>query len=85
MGKEKQIREKGKLSLSRYFKKIDVGNSVAVTIEPSVNYGFPKRIQGMSGEVVGERGASKIVEIKFGSKMKTYIIHPVHLKKLEKA
>lgn len=83
MGKEKTIRQKGKLSLSRYFKKIDVGNSVAVTIEPSVNYGFPERIQGLSGQVVGERGACKIVEIKCGNKKKNYIIHPVHLRKLQ--
>ncbi len=82
MGKEKQIREKGKLSLSRYFKRIDIGSSVAVTIEPSVNYGFPDRIQGLSGQVIGERGASKIVEIKTGNKVKTYVIHPVHLRKL---
>jgi large subunit ribosomal protein L21e len=83
MGKEKQIREKGKLSLSRYFKKIDLGSSVAVTIEPSVEYGFPQRIQGKSGKVVGDRGSSKIVEIKTGNKLKTYIIHPVHLRRLK--
>ena len=78
----KKIREKGKLRLSSYFKKIEDGVSVAVVTDAGVCASFPKRIKGMSGKVLGSRGRFKLVEIKDGNKAKTFIIHPVHLRKL---
>jgi large subunit ribosomal protein L21e len=80
--RNKKIREKGKLRLSSYFKKLDDGDSVALVIERGVRATFPSRLQGLSGKVSGSRGKFKLVEVKDGNKMKTYIIHPVHLKKL---
>jgi large subunit ribosomal protein L21e len=80
--RSKKVREKGKLRLSSYFKKLEDGDSVALVIERGVRTTFPKRLQGLSGKVTGSRGKFKIVEIKDGNKLKTYIIHPVHLKKL---
>ena len=79
---KKRVREKGKLGLSGYFKKIDDGNSVAVVADAGVRAAFPKRLRGMSGKVDGSRGKFKLVKIKDGGKMKTFIIHPVHLKVL---
>lgn len=78
----KQVREKGKLKLSSYFKKIEDGINVAIVTDVGIRASFPKRIKGMSGKVVGSRGKFKLVEIKDGDKLKTFIIHPVHLKKL---
>ena len=82
MVKGKRIRDKGKIKLSRYFKKINVGDSVAIVPELGVRAAFPKRLKGKSGKVVGERGRFKLVELKDGDKTKKFIIHPVHLKNL---
>jgi len=82
MAKGKKVRDKGKIKLSRYFKNIEEGSSVAIVQDKGVRASFPKRIQGKSGKVRGERGKFKLVEIMDGAKKKTFIIHPVHLKKL---
>ena len=78
----KKVREKGKLQLSSYFKKIDDGASVALVTDAGVRMSYPKRLKGMSGKVLGSRGKFKLVEIKDGNKAKTIIVHPVHLRKL---
>ena len=83
MAKGKKIRTKGKIKLSDYFKKINSGDKVAVVKELGVRSGFPQRIVGKSGNVVGVRGRYFEVEIIDGNKKKTFIIHPVHLKKLK--
>jgi large subunit ribosomal protein L21e len=78
--KGKRIREHGKIRLSQYFKKVVDGALVSVVPEASVRAGFPGRIKGKSGKVMGSRGNYKIVELKDGNKTKTFIIHPIHLK-----
>ena len=83
MVKGKKVREKGKTKLSRYFKKIDEGSSVGIVVDKSIVGSFPKRIRGRSGKVVGSRGEYKVVQLNAGSKVKKYIIHPVHLKELK--
>ena len=80
--KGKKIREKGKIRFSGYFKKIKDGAKVAIVTDVGVRAAFPNRIKGMSGNVIGSRGKFKLVQIKDGGKMKTFIIHPVHLKVL---
>ena len=82
VSQKKKVREKGKLRLSRYFKKIDDGAKVAIVTDVGVRAAFPKRIKGMSGKVLESRGKFKLVQIKDGNKLKTFIIHPVHLKVL---
>jgi len=76
----KKIRDKGKLKLSSYFKNIDDGERVAVVDERGVRMNFPQRLRGMSGKVMKSRGKFKEVEIKDGNKLKTFVIHPVHLR-----
>jgi large subunit ribosomal protein L21e len=78
----KQIREKGKLKLSSYFKKIDDGTRVALVADAGIRTSFSKRLQGVSGKVITSRGKFKEVEIKDGNKLKTLVVHPIHLKKL---
>ena len=80
--KGKRIRQKGKLRLSQYFKKIEDGTSVAIVTDKGLRVSFPERLKGQSGKVSGSRGKFKMVELKDGNKMKTFIIHPAHLKKI---
>ena len=83
MLKRKKQREHGKIKLSRWFQEFKKGDRVAVVRELAVNPKFPKRLQGKSGVIDGKRGSSYIVKINDLNKEKTYIIHPVHLKKLK--
>ena len=78
----KKIREKGKLRLSHYFKKIDDGANVAVVTDVGVRARFPRRLKGINGKVIGSRGRFKLVQIKTGDNMKTFVIHPIHLRLL---
>jgi|TARA_B100001964_G_C13872213_1_gene439212 large subunit ribosomal protein L21e len=82
MAKGKSVREKGKLKLSKYFKEIEEGSRVAIVTDAGVRAAFPKRLKGLSGKVEGSRGKFKLVKLKDGNKEKTFIIHPVHLRKL---
>lgn len=82
MVKGKRVREKGKVRLSKYFKRIEDGTKVAIVVDKGIRAAFPKRLQGNSGKVVGSRGRFKLVEIKDGDKLKKFIIHPIHLKTL---
>jgi ribosomal protein L21E len=83
MVRQKNVREKGKIKLSDYFREFKEGDRVAVVSELAVQPKFPKKLQGRSGVVSGKRGNSYIVKINDLNKQKRYIIHPVHLKKLK--
>lgn len=83
MGRKVKPREKGKIKFSEYFKKLNDGDTVAISNERSLAFNHPGRINGKSGKVVGSNGSFKIVEIKDGNAMKKHLIHPIHLKKLK--
>lgn len=83
MSKQKPVRTRGKLQLSKYFQKLEEGDSVAVVREKSLNINFPERLQGRTGKIKGRRGKAFVVEIKDISKDKSYLIEPIHLKKLK--
>lgn len=83
MIKRKSQREHGKISLSAYFQKFKKGDRVGVVRELSLNPKFPEQMQGRSGVIESKRGNSYLVKINNLNKEKTYIIHPVHLKKLK--
>jgi ribosomal protein L21E len=70
------------LGLSKYFKKIKDNSRVAIVTDLGVSASFPKRLKGLSGNVMGSRGKFKLVKIRDGNKEKIFIIHPVHLRKL---
>ena len=82
MSRKKPVRTKGKIRLSNYFKSFEDGDRVAIVRELGVKGSFPRKIQGLVGKVVGSRGKFKIVEVKDKNKVKKFIIHPVHLKKV---
>jgi len=79
----KNIRTKGKLQLSKYFQEFKEGESVAVVKEQSLNSNFPKRLQGRTGVVAGKRGKAFIIKINDQCKLKTFLIEPIHLKKIK--
>jgi ribosomal protein L21E len=79
----KNVREHGKISLTNFFKNYEVGSKVILVGEPAVQKGmFFPRFKGKSGKVVGMMGACYNVEIKDGKKVKTLVVHPVHLREI---
>ena len=83
MVNKKPLRTKGKLQLSRYFQELKEGDRVSVIREMSVVGSFPKRLQGKTGVVEGRRGKAYIVKIKDIQKEKSFLINPIHLKKIK--
>jgi large subunit ribosomal protein L21e len=75
-------RKKGKIPLSEYFKKLEVGDKVALVVNPNIQEGrFFPRFHGLNGTVMGKKGFCYNIQIKDGSKQKTLYVHPMHLKK----
>jgi len=83
MLKYKNIHEKGKFSLVKFFQKFNAGDFVAVVRNLGFKFGYSKRLQGRTGRVLEKRGAAYYVEIKDLNKPKRYAIRPIHLKKIE--
>ena len=77
----KEVRERGKISVSRFMQSFDVGQRVHLSIEPSFHKGdYHLQYVGKTGIVRGLRGKCYEVAIRDGGKEKLLIIHPIHLK-----
>jgi len=83
MIKRKQLKTHGKINLSNYFQEFKEGDKVTVIREHALRPKFPKQIQGRTGIVQSKRGTYYIIKMNDLNKEKTYIIHPVHLRKLK--
>lgn len=83
MSKRKSVRTRGKLQLSRYFQEFKKGDSVAVVKEKAIKSSFPVRLQGRTGIIEVKQGKSYVVKIKDQNKEKSFIIEPIHLKKIK--
>ena len=59
MVKRKSVRTRGKLKFSRYFQKLNIGETVAVLRERALNMNIPERLQGRTGKVEGKRGCQR--------------------------
>lgn len=82
---KKRVKEKGKISLTKYFQDFKVGDKVILKAEPAYQRGiYFQRYHGVNGIVKGKRGSCCIVEINNLGKLKSLIIHPVHLKRCTK-
>lgn len=82
---KKTIRTRGKVSLTKYFAKFDVGEGVILNAEPSVLRGmYAMRFHGRMCKVTGRQGECCVLQMKDGSKLKKLIVHPVHLKRASK-
>ena len=80
---KKGIRQKGKISLTRYLQQFNRGDHVQLQAEPAVQKGmyFPP-FHGKAGIIGEKQGRCYKVEIKDGGVKKVLIVHPVHLKRL---
>lgn len=83
MVNRKNIRERGKLQLSKYFQNLKEGDKVSVIRERSLVSKFPERLQGRTGIIEGRRGKAYLVKIKDQKKEKVFLIEPIHLKKIK--
>ncbi len=79
----KKIRARGKFPFSKYFQKFKPGEKAAVVRESSIEVNFPKRLQGKTGIVKGERGKMVVMNIKDQNKEKIFLIEPIHLQKIK--
>jgi large subunit ribosomal protein L21e len=69
--------------VSRLLQEFQDGASVSIIIEPSVESGMPfRRFNGLQGTVTGRQGRCYLVDVKCGSKVKTVLANPAHLKRL---
>jgi len=76
----KSIREKGKISVSRYFKEFSVGDRVVLKAEPSIQKGMYEPVyHGKSAVVMGKKGRAYEVVISDKGVEKKFFVHPVHL------
>ena len=78
----KNIRDKGKISLVRFFQRFNVNDKVYLNAEPGYQKGmyFP-RFHNAAGVITGKQGSNYYVQIRDGNKRKEILVHPVHLKK----
>lgn len=79
---KKNVRERGKISIRKYFQSFNIGDKVILKAEPAVQKGmyFP-RYHAKHGVVKGKAGKCYEVMINDQKKEKTLIVHPVHLKR----
>ncbi|MFH1682253.1 MAG: 50S ribosomal protein L21e [Candidatus Woesearchaeota archaeon] len=76
-------RTKGKIPLSKYFQELGQGDKVSFSANCAVSKGmYHPRFHGKVGKVINKRGFCYIIEVKDGNKMKTFNVHPIHLKKV---
>lgn len=77
-------RESGTSPPQRAIEEFDVGQSVHLTLDPSVPEGrFHPRFNGHTGEVTGTQGSAYTVSITDGGKEKTIIARSAHLRAQE--
>ena len=78
----KNVRNKGKISLTAYLAKYKQGDMVTLFAEPGVqNSLYNLRFHGKVGMIVGQQGDCYKVQIHDGGKQKMIITHPIHLKR----
>ena len=71
------------VQITRSLRRFDIGDRVAIDIEPSIHKGMPHhRFQGLVGIIAGKQGSAYIVELNINRVKKKIIAMPVHLKKV---
>jgi len=75
-------RDRGLSPITRSFQTFADGERVTIVIDLSVQRGWPHhRFHGMTGTVVGRRGGSFLVDVRFGGKIKQAVVRPEHLRR----
>lgn len=79
----KDIKDRGKISITKYFQKFTDGDKVQLKAEPAVQKGiYHLDFHGKTGVINGMQGKCYKVGIKDGKSEKCLLVHPIHLKKL---
>ena len=79
----KNIRKKGKISISSYFTQFNNGDKALLKVEPAVHNGtYFRRFHGKIAEVVKKTGSCYEVKVIDKGKEKSLTVHPVHLRKV---
>lgn len=77
---QKKPRARGLSPITKAFQVFEAGERVNVIIDPSVHKGMPfSRFHGLTGVIIGARGAAYEVSVKTGNKTKTVVARPEHL------
>jgi len=80
----KNVRAKGKISLTSYFQQFKLGEQVCLVADSAVHKGlFHGRFYGKPGIVKAKRGRCYEVEIKDIKMLKTLVVHPVHMRRMK--
>ena len=82
MLKQKQVRQRGKLGLSKLYSNMNIGDKVALVRDLSFKTSFPERMHGRTGIIVEKRGEGFVVDVKDGTKIKKITAKKINLKKL---
>jgi large subunit ribosomal protein L21e len=78
----KNVKERGKLSLRRYFQSYAEGDKVKLSMDSSIHKGvFHPRYNGKVGIVIGKEGECYNILIKDINKEKVVLVHPIHMRK----
>ena len=74
---------RGVIKIRDYFRKFNVGDKVYLKAEPGIQKGmyFP-RFHSKVGKVIEKQGRCYKIQIRDGSKTKTLIVHPIHLRSI---
>lgn len=76
----KRPRDRGLSPITKGMQDFEPGEKVNIVIDPSVHKGMPfSRFHGLTGTVVGKRGAAFEVAVKDGNKPKMVVARPEHL------
>ena len=79
---KKDVRKRGKISLRAFFEPYKVGDGVILVGEPAVQTGmFHCRYWGKKATIEEKRGACYMVSIMDRKLKKSFVVHPVHLRR----
>ena len=79
----KDIRKKGKISVSNYFQSYKIGDKACLKVESAMHKGmYHPKFYGRVGTIKGKKGKCYEILIKDKNKQKTLIVHPIHLRRM---
>ncbi len=81
---KRNYRDKGKISLDKFFQEFKEGEAVALKACSAYQKGiYMMRFHGRTGKIIGKQGNCYYVGISDGSVKKKLLIHPIHLKRIQ--
>lgn len=79
----KNVRERGKVTITRHLQEFKEGQKVMIKPEPSIQKGIPhRRFFNKVGTVIGKKGKSYILEVREFNKLKKITLRPIHLREM---